>query len=102
MQNYLVFQPVLRYFQKIANNNYFSVWKLKVLSDESIKPATLCNISLAPALSYLNTNLQVKFDGSYLKQDKVTFTHNEVVNIYIVYLYCLLYCSYLLLVRILC
>ena len=84
MQNYLVFQPVLRYFKKIANSNHFSMWKLKVLSDESIKPPATSNNSLAPALNYSNTKLRVKFDGNYLKQDEATFTYNKGVNIYIV------------------
>ena len=77
-----MFQPVLRYFQKIGNSNYFSAWKLKVLSDESIKPPATSNNSLAPALNYINTKLRVKFDGNYLKQDEATFTYNKGVNIY--------------------
>ena len=36
-------------------------------------------------LNYINTKSQVKIDGSYLKQDKVTYFHIKVVNIYIVY-----------------
>ena len=30
-----------------------------------------------------NTKLRVKFKGSCLKQEKVTFTNNKVVNVYI-------------------
>ena len=37
-QNCLVFQPVLRYFKQIADNNNISSWKSKELSDESINP----------------------------------------------------------------
>ena len=29
MQNYFVFQPVYRYFKKIANSNHVSAWKSK-------------------------------------------------------------------------
>ena len=37
-------------------------------------------------MNYISTNPQVvKFDGSCLKQDNVTFTHKQVVSIYIVY-----------------
>ena len=36
-QNYLVFQPMYRYFKVIANAKYISEWKSKGLSDESIK-----------------------------------------------------------------
>ena len=37
-QNYLVFQPINRYFKVIANTKYISSWKSKGLSDEIIKP----------------------------------------------------------------
>ena len=55
------------------------------MSDEIIKPFPAFNNSLIPALNHINTKLRVKFDGSCLKQEKVTFTHKEVDNIYIVY-----------------
>ena len=35
-QNYLVFQPVYRYFKTVANTNKVTVWKSKGWSDESI------------------------------------------------------------------
>ena len=41
-------------------------------------------ISLAPALSYIGNKTKVKFDGDCLKQDKVTSTHGQTVNIYLV------------------
>ena len=37
-QNYLVFQPIPRYFKIMANTKYISSWKSKGLSDETIKP----------------------------------------------------------------
>ena len=37
-QNYLVFQPIKRYFKVITYTNDASSWKSKVLSAESIKP----------------------------------------------------------------
>ena len=40
-QNYLVFQPMYRYFKVIANAKYISEWKSKGLSDESIKPPSI-------------------------------------------------------------
>ena len=36
-------------------------------------------------LNYINTKLQIKFDESCLKEDKVKFTNKQVVNIYILY-----------------
>ena len=49
-QNYLVFQPMYRYFKMITNTDYISSWKSKGLSDESIKPTTISDNSLNPAL----------------------------------------------------
>ena len=49
-KNYLVFQPMYRYFKMITNTNYISSWKSKGLSAESIKPP---DNSLTPALSYM-------------------------------------------------
>ena len=84
-QNYLVFQPLNKYFKVIANTDYVSSWKSKGLSAESIKPPTTSDNSLTPALSYYGTKTRVKFTGSYLKQPKISYTHGKVVNIYIVY-----------------
>ena len=52
---------------------------------ESIKAPTASNNKLTPSLNYFNIKIQIKFDGSCLKQEKVTFYDIKVVNIYIVY-----------------
>ena len=41
------------------------------------------NFFLAPALSYVGNKTRVKFNGSWLKEDKITFTHETIKNIYI-------------------
>ena len=51
IQNYLVFQPIYRYFKKLRNTERISSWKSKGLSDEIIKPPATSDNSLAPALS---------------------------------------------------
>ena len=84
-QNYLVFQPINKYFKVITNTDYVSSWKSKGLSAESIKPPTTSDNSLTPALNYYGTKTRVKFTGSCLKQSKISYTHGKVVNIYIVY-----------------
>ena len=66
-QNYLVFQPLNKYFKVITNTDYISSWKSKGLSAESIKPSTTSDNSLTPALSYYGTKTRVKFTGSCLK-----------------------------------
>ena len=65
--------------------NHISAWKTDVLPNESIKPHVASNNSLAPTLNTFNTKLRVKFNGSYLKQEKVAFLHKNVVNIYTAY-----------------
>ena len=55
------------------------------MSNESTKPRSAPNNFLAPSLNYLGTKTRVKFSGSCLKQDKVTYNHGNIVNIYIVY-----------------
>ena len=52
-QNYLIFQPMYKYFKKIGNTDNISVQKSKGLSDESIKPASTSDNSVAPSLSYI-------------------------------------------------
>ena len=86
--NYLVFQPLNKYFKVNTINAtvYVLSRKSKRLSDESIKPPTTTDNSVAPALNYYGTKTKVKFAGSCLKQsNKLSYTHSTIVNIYIVY-----------------
>ena len=84
-QNYLVFQPMYRYFKMITNTDYISSWKSKGLSAESIKPPTTSDNSLTPALNYYGNKTRVKFTRSCLKQSKILYNHEKVVNIYLAY-----------------
>ena len=83
-QNYLVFQPLSKYFKVIANTDYVSWWKSKGLSAETIKPPSTSDNSLTPGVSYYDTKMRVKFTRSCLKQPKISCTHGTIVNIYIV------------------
>ena len=88
MKNYLVLQPIYRYFKRIAgagSGNYIYFWKSKGLSDERINSITASNYSITPALSHYGTKTRVKLSGSCLKQDKATHNYGTIVNIYIVY-----------------
>ena len=84
VQNYLVFQPIIRYFKIIANTKYISSWQSKGLSDETIKPPATSDKSLNSQVSYFGTKARLEFRGSCLKQDKSTFNHGKIVNINIV------------------
>ena len=63
-QNYLVFQPMCRYFKMVTSTDYISSWKSKGSSDESFKPPTTSDNSLNPALNCYGTKIRVKFTGS--------------------------------------
>ena len=57
-------------------------WKSK---GERINSITASNYSIFPSLDYLGAKIRVKFNGSCLKQDKMTNVSGKIVNIYIVY-----------------
>ena len=84
-QNYLVFQPIHNYFKKIASGDYIYSWKSKGLSNEILHSVTTSNHKITPGINFYGTKTRVEFSGSCLKQDKVTYTHGTIVNIYIVY-----------------
>ena len=80
-QNYLVFQPLNRYFKVTDNKKYISSWESKGLSDETIKPLATSDNSLSPLIDYLGNKIRVKFSGGCLKQPKLSYTHGTTVNI---------------------
>ena len=55
------------------------------MSDENIIALTTNDYSLHPQSNYLGTKTRLEFRGSCLKQDKITYNHEKIVNIYIVY-----------------
>ena len=82
-QNYLVFQPLNKYFKLNCNTLYILLWQSEGLSTENIDSP---NTSLSPLIDYVGNKIRVKFTGSCLKQsNKLTYTYGKVVNIYIVY-----------------
>ena len=81
VQNYLVFQPIVRYFKLTVNNDYISSWKSKGLSAESIKPPATYDNSLTPTLNYYGNKVMVKLTGSCLKQPKILYTQHNSKNL---------------------
>ena len=55
------------------------------MSDESIKPPPASDNSLTPLIDYYRYNIRVTFNGSILRQRKVSYTLEKTVNICIVY-----------------
>ena len=75
-QVYLIFQPVHKYIKITANTKFNSSWKSKGLSDESINPFPTSDNSLTPLIDYYDGYyIRVKFNGSILRQPKVTYAH---------------------------
>ena len=85
MQNCLVFQPIQRYFKRIAgagNGNHIYYWKSKGLPDEIISSIKISDYRISPYLSYYDTNkIIVKFDRGCLKQDPGFLFHGGIVNV---------------------
>ena len=69
----------------VANAKYISSWKSNGLSDETIRPLATSANSLAPLIDYCGNKIRVKFNGTILRQPKVSYTHGTIVSIYIVY-----------------
>ena len=85
-QNYLVFQPIGRYFRIIANINYISSWKSKGLSDEIITPYATSDNSFTPWIDQYGSKVRLNFNKDCLKQqNKLTYDYGHKVNVYIVY-----------------
>ena len=56
------------------------------MSDESIKHPSTSDNSLKLGINYIgNTKIQLEFNGSRLKQEKITFNHKIILNFFIVY-----------------
>ena len=53
------------------------------MSDEGIPPST-SNKMLNLSVHYVGTKARVKLNGDCLKQEKITFDHGKIVDIYIV------------------
>ena len=87
-QNYLVFQSKERFFKWIVgvcNGSYIYYYQSKGLSEEKITSIKTPNHSISPAMNYYVTRTKEEFYGRCLKQDKIMYTHGEIVNIYTVY-----------------
>ena len=83
-QNYLVFQPIHRYFK--INGKYISSWKSKGLSNKTITPYATSDNSLTLLIDHYGSKVRVKFNKRCLKQsNKLTYDYGHRVNVYIVY-----------------
>ena len=72
-----------KYFE--INSGKITSWKSKVLSNEKISFSLRLINTQSPIPAYDNARMKVKFNGDFLKQDKVTYNHGPIGNIYVVY-----------------
>ena len=82
-QNYLVFQPILKYFT--LNSNWITKWKSKGLSNESLEVVSTSDNTLTPSVNYYGDKVRLRFTGNVLQQKTVTYSHKKVLNLYVVY-----------------
>ena len=80
-QFFLVFQPVFKYFKRAGFE--IASWESIGLLNEKISSVGNSN-GAVPQMVYDNAGIKVEFNGNFLKQDKVTYNHGPIVNIYIV------------------
>ena len=77
-----------KFFKRIAgvgSGNYIYFGKSKGSSHEGLDSITASNYKITSELSFYGTKTRVEFNGSCLKQDKITYNHRKIVNTYIVY-----------------
>ena len=76
-----------RYFKTFTENNFtfISLWESKGLSNEKIGSTKTSNYDQFPKIVYDNARTKLRFSGDLLKQNKVTYNHGPIVNIYVVY-----------------
>ena len=83
----LIFQPIQKTLTTFPGlDNTIAQWGSKGLSNEKINSPYTTNHKLSPKIVWMNySRIRLEFKGSWLKQDKVTFTPNNLVNLFIVY-----------------
>ena len=72
-QNYVVFQPIIKYFKlnTVTNTDYILSWKSKGLFAESIKPSTTSDNSLTLELNYYGSKTRVNLMEVVYKNQKL-------------------------------
>ena len=63
-QNYLVFQPLIRYFKLNGSSGRISLWRSKRLFVETIESSSASNISISPQFSFYGAKMRVETTGS--------------------------------------
>ena len=77
IQNYLVFQSILKYFT--LNCSWITKWKSKGLSNESLEVVSTSSNTLTPSVNYYREKARLKFTGSVLQQKIVTYSYKSLL-----------------------
>ena len=78
---YLYFKPEYRYFKNTGIKSALS-WKSIGLSNEKLKSIQDDNF---PELGYDKERTYLNFRNDVLAQEKITYTHDHILNLYIIY-----------------
>ena len=68
-QNYLVFQPILKYFT--LNSNWITKWKSKGLSNESLEVVSTSDNTLTPSVNYYGDKARLIFTEVFYNKKKL-------------------------------
>ena len=79
--SYLYFKPEYRYFKTTGIKSVLS-WKSIGLSDEQLKSIQDDNF---PELLYDKEKAYLNFGNNVLSEEKTTYTHDHIINLYITY-----------------
>ena len=79
--SYLYFKPEYRYFKTTGIKSVLS-WKSIGLSDEKLKSIQDDNF---PELLYDKEKSYLNFGNNVLSEEKFTYTHDHIINLYITY-----------------
>ena len=74
-QNYLVFQPILKYF--MLNSNWITKCESKGLSNKNLEVVSASNNTLTPSVNYNGSKARLRFMGSVLQQKTVTYSKKK-------------------------
>ena len=67
------------------NSNWITEWKSKELYNESLEVVSRTDNTLTPSINYYGDKVRLRFTRSVLQQKAVTYSHEKIVNLYVVY-----------------
>ena len=85
-QNVFIIHPIFITFTiPDGITDTITAQKSKGLLNEKVKAQATANNSLSPKLKQHSSKRKTEFKGSCLKQDKITFTLRNIMNLFIAY-----------------